>query len=335
MSQARKNIDVVTLGEPLIVLRAPPYSTLENSRVLELLVGGSEANVAVGVARLGMKSAMIGKVVNNPFGRTFVNTIRGFGVDVSGIVLASEGKTAFMFVELGAHPRPSRTIYDRKGSVTSTLQSSEVNWSLVRRAKVLHLTGITLALSEQCVRVVTKAIEEAKSAGTRISFDVNYRSEMWAKEEAARVLEKVLTSVDVLTITQKDAQILFDLKGRPRQILGKLKERFRSDVVTLTLGEMGAISYQKEFRVGRRYEVSRLNRYGAGDSFVAGFLYGYLNEGVQMGLDYGSAMAAIKLTVPNENLPLISKQDVDDLIRRGRRVDPEHSVPTGAFEVSR
>jgi len=331
----KKSIDVVTIGEPLIVLRPPLYHTLEEATTLELLVGGSEANVAIGASRLGLKAAMIGKVVGNAFGRTFVNTIRGFGVDTSGIVWSPKGKTAFMFVELGAEPRRNKTIYDRAGSVTANLKPSEVDWDLIRKSRILHSTGITLSLGPHCAETLAKAIAEAKRGGTLVSFDVNYRSQMWSADRASRAIGEVLGRVDILTITRKDAARLFHITGPPEEVVKALKKRFGNPVVVLSLGELGAVGHDGRIIRSKAYRVNVVNPYGAGDSFVAGLLYGCLNGSLKTGIDYGCAMAALKLTIPNENFPLISRDDVEELLRRADKGSSEYDTPSTSSEIVR
>lgn len=307
-------VEVVTIGETMLMLTPPPFHLIENCENFRVMIGGSEANVAIGLERLGMRSGWISKMVDNSLGRRIVNEIRGYGVDVSRVVWTSEGRVGLFFVEFGVKPRPSKTIYDRSGSAVTTLKPEEVDWEYVKQARVLHQTGITPALSRTCEKLTLKAAEKAREMGVKNSFDVNYRSLLWKPEEMRKTLSRILPYVDILISTLKDAYILTEDKLPPEETAAKLKKDYGSEVVVITLGEKGSLAINDKVYYGRSYRLREVNRLGTGDAFDAGFIYGYLKGGVQNGLDYAAAMAALKFTVP-QNIPLISKEDVENLIR--------------------
>jgi len=306
--------EVVTIGETMLMFAPPPFHRIEYADIFMAMIGGAEANVAIGLQRLGVSSAWISKLVDNPLGRKILNTIRGFGVDVSRVVLTKEGRIGIFFVEFGAEPRPLRTIYDRKGSAITTFKSNEIDWEYVGHAKLLHQTGITPALSSCCRDLTLEAAEKAREMGVKNSFDINYRSLLWKPDEARRILDMILPNIDILISTLSDACLMLEDELPPETAASEMQKKYGCEVVVITLGEEGSIAKSDKIYRGRPYHSTEVNRLGAGDAFAAGFLYGYLKKGVQAGLEYGGAMAALKFTVPL-NIPVIDKEEVDDLLK--------------------
>jgi len=310
-----EKIRVVTIGEIMLGLRAPQTSTLEGASYLECLLTGAEANVAIGLKRLGIDSAWIGKMPENPIARGLIAQLRGLGIDTSQVIWTSQGRVGIMYIQLGVPPRVNQIIYDRKNSAASTLTPEEVNWDFVRKASHLHLTGITPSLSKKCIDVTKKAIEVAKKAKMSISFDVNYRSALWLPKEAAEVLKGLVKNINVVFINIHEAKTLFGFSGDPEEVVVRLKKSFGSEIVILSKGVEGCVAvYKDRIYQGKIYPVTEINRFGVGDAFNAGFIYGFLTGDIEKGLDYGSAMAALKLTLPHVNYPLITQREIEVLI---------------------
>jgi 2-dehydro-3-deoxygluconokinase len=312
-----KKVEAISIGETMLMFAPPPFQLIRNSDTFVTMLGGAETNFSIGLQRLGMSSGWISKLVDNPLGRKILDTMRGYGVDVSRVVLTKEGRVGLFFVEFGAEPRPLRTFYDRAGAAINTLKPEEIEWEYLGQAKILHQTGITPALSSCCRKLTINAAERARELGVKNSFDVNYRSLLWKPREAKRVLEDVLPNIDVMFSTWDDANLLLDDELSPEEAAVKLKKEYGSEVVVITLGARGSIARSRKTFRGRTFPVKEVNPLGAGDAFDAGFIYGYLRRGVQAGLDYGSAMAALKFTLP-VNIPVIEKEDVESLLRGER-----------------
>jgi 2-dehydro-3-deoxygluconokinase len=310
--------DVVTLGETMIRLTPKGFGRLEEAAELELRIGGSESNVAVALARLGLKSAWVSKLPVNPLGKLIARRLQSLGVDVSHVLWTEEGRVGVYFIEPGAAPRPSRVLYDRANSAASTLLPEEVPVSLLAESRHLHLTGITPALSDGCRQMVQRAIEAARAARLTISFDVNYRAKLWSAVEARAVLEPLLSQVNLLISTEADARLLFQTSGSAEEIAAALRSRFRAEVVALTLGGEGAVCCDGEIKRAPAFPVSEVDRVGAGDAFDAGLIYGYLNGDVAYGLQFGMAMAAIKHSIPGDEF-IASPDEVVALLQSTHR----------------
>src|SRR5262245_6230512 len=130
--------DLVALGEVMLRLAAPPPSRLEQARTLDVQIGGSEANVAAACARLGLSTALISALpADHAWGDRTVQELTGHGVDCAGVIRRPESRIGLYFLEYGAPPRPVRLLYDRRDSALSRLTVDEIDWSLVRGARLV------------------------------------------------------------------------------------------------------------------------------------------------------------------------------------------------------
>jgi len=319
--------DVVTLGEAMLRLSPPDTHRLEQTTSFDANVGGGELNVAVGVARLGLSSAWVSKLPENPIGRMVRNKAREHGVDVSDVVWSQSGRVGIYFLEFGANPRASSVLYDRAGSAVSTLAPGEVDWKKAfKGCKLFHVSGITPALSKSCADVTLEACKSAKAAGAKVSFDVNYRKKLWTPEEAAACMVPMMEFVDILITTEEDTAVVFGIREDSYQEVAiKLEKQFGFEVVAITLREdlsvlrnnWSTFAYSdKQFHESAKYSCELVDRVGAGDSFTAGFIYGYLTGGVQKGVDYGTAFSAIKHSIPGD-LNWATLEEVETQLKGG------------------
>ena len=305
-------VDVVTFGEAMVRLSPPHFQRLEQTQSLDLSVGGAELNVAVGVTRFGMKSAWVSKLPKNPLGYLIRNRAQEFGVDCSQVVWSGQERAGLYFLELGASPRASSVLYDRAGSAISMIKPGEVDWTKVfTGSKHFHMSGITPALSASASEVTAEALKAAKKAGCTVSYDLNYRKKLWTPAEAKRIQEPMMADVDVLITTEEDTNVVFGIEEKDYEAAAeKLARTFKFKIVAITLREdvsvwknrWTAIAYHdgKVFR-DRKYDVEIVDRVGAGDSFTAGFLYGWLKlKDIEKGVQYGNAFSALKHTLPGD-----------------------------------
>jgi len=160
--------EVVTFGEAMIRLSPPHFQRLEQTVTLDVQVGGGELNVAVGVARLGLKSAWVSRLPQNSLGHLAENRARQAGVDTSHLVWTAdaESRMGLYFLEFGAAPRASAVLYDRRNSAISTIRPGEVNWKRVMEgARWFHTSGITPALSDSAAAVTREPYRRQSRRG--------------------------------------------------------------------------------------------------------------------------------------------------------------------------
>src|SRR6516165_5880535 len=168
--------DVVTFGEAMIRLSPANFRRLEQARSRDVQVGGAVLNTAVGLARLGRKTAWVSRLTDNPLGRLIANHAREAGVSTDHVVWTKDDRVGVYFLEFGAAPRASSVLYDRKGAAIAGVRPGMIPWSKVfAGARWFHVTGITPGLSSAAAEATRQALQAARTAGVQTSVDLNYR----------------------------------------------------------------------------------------------------------------------------------------------------------------
>jgi 2-dehydro-3-deoxygluconokinase len=307
--------DLVTLGEVLLRLSVPSPGRIETARSLDVQIGGAEANVAVACARLGMAVAWISALPQNPWGERVRRELSAHGVDCRWVRMEEGARLGLYFLEYGVPPRPIRVLYDRRDSAFARLSPDDVDWEPVRRARVVHLTGITPALSPSARAVSQRAVREARV----VSLDVNYRAALWSPEEARRWLEGALPAARYLFLGREEARVVLGLEGEPERAVEELARRVPGATITLMMGHEGSLTFDGGHlvRPSRRPAVQVVDPIGAGDAYVAGFFWA-MQRGrtLQEAVDTAAAVAALKCSLWGD-LALIGPADVEDAMAGG------------------
>jgi len=311
-------LDVITLGETMIRLSPPNHERIEFATQLDFKVGGSESNVAVALARLGLKVGWISKLTDNALGRKIENELKRWNINLDGLIWTPDYRVGTYYAELGSDPRPTNIIYDRKDSAFSHITSDELDWNYLSSCNLFHTSGITVALSQNCEKVVKACLEFMKEKNRLTSFDINYRVKLWSPEEAKTKVSEMLPFVDILLSSENDINLLFGKKENLREKCTDLLEQFPLRIVVLTRGPDPPFALDTEGIEywGKGYQPAVIDRIGAGDAFDAGFLYGYLTANLEAALSYGEAMSALKFSIPGD-FAIISRNEVEEFIRRG------------------
>jgi 2-dehydro-3-deoxygluconokinase len=267
-------LDVVTLGEGMILLIALSQGRMRHVHLFQRSFAGAELNVAIGLVRLGLQAGWISQVGADEFGAYLLAQIRGEGVDVSRVRVDPEAPTGVYFKEF-RRPGETHVWYYRRGSAASRLAPDGVDWDYVRSAKIVHLTGITPALSDSCAATVRRAIAEARAAGVQVSFDPNIRLKLWTADAARRFILDILPQVDIILPGLDEARLLVG-PGEPEALCRRLLEKGPS-VVGLKMGAAGAVAADAAgVYFASAPSVTVVDTIGAGDGFAAAFLACYL-----------------------------------------------------------
>ncbi|MEV1022180.1 sugar kinase [Streptomyces sp. NPDC050264] len=263
----------VCLGETMAQVAPADGAGLEHSRELRLAVAGAESTVAQYLADLGHRASWVSRVGDDPFGRRIVAEVASRGVDVSGVRADADAPTGVYFKDPG--PDGTRVHYYRAGSAASRMGPGDADRVDLTGVRLLHLTGITPALSEGCAALVRALMERAADTGTIISFDVNYRAALWSsKGVAADELCGLARRADVVFVGRDEGE---DLWGAPtaEDIRDHLAPR---GTLVVKDGPVGAVEFGAE---GREFVaapvVEVVEAVGAGDAFAAGYLGALLN----------------------------------------------------------
>jgi 2-dehydro-3-deoxygluconokinase len=327
---------VVCFGEIMLRLNPKGYTRFVQAGEFEASYAGGEANVAVGLANLGVNAAYITKVPAHEIGQSAVNELRRFGVDTTGMLRGGDRLGAY-FVEKGASQRASKVIYDRAHSAIAEAKPGEFNWdALLSGADWFHFTGITPALSDNCAALCMEALKAAKKLGVSVSCDLNYRKKLWTREKAGAVMADLMPLVDICIANEEDAADVFGIHAGGTDIAKgdlshegyvsvakQLTDRFGFKKVAVTLrssisasdNQWSGMLYTNGAAAvfGPDYPVRIVDRVGGGDSFGAGLIYAQL-EGWddQRTINFAVAASCLKHSIEHD-FNLVSVAEVEAL----------------------
>ena len=285
--------DVVTLGECMAVLYPPDPVSLDEARTLLIDIGGAEANLAIALCRLGHSARFISRVGDDPFGRRVRAVLSTEGVDTSALLIDPEAPTGVFFREWLADGA-RRVYYYRRNSAASRITPDDLTPAQFNGARIVHLTGITPALSASCAAACERAIELARAAGALVSFDPNFRPRLWSASQARDTLLPLMRAADILLIGHEDAQALLEVDSDDDALTAAAA--LGAQVVVLKCAERGARALANGQHVTTPACPVRqvVDPVGAGDGFDAGFLAGWLrgwslSDSLALGARIGAA----------------------------------------------
>jgi sugar/nucleoside kinase (ribokinase family) len=299
----------------MIQMNAVQTGPLRSVSLFEKHAAGSESNVAIGLSRFGNKSGFISRVGDDEFGKFIISTLKGEDVDVSQVKIDREMSTGVYFVQRW-YPVPPKsiTIYYRGGSAASRLSPDDIEPTYIGSAKILHVSGITPALSKSCSEAVLKALVIAKKHGVKVSFDTNIRKRLWTIEKARRTLTPMLSYVDYLFTDPNDAKILFE-EEEPKRICQKALQAGPSLIVVKMPDAQYVAMTKDEYVEKKGYQAPVVDVIGAGDAFAAGVLASLLKGlPLEKAISVGNAASALKVTVRGDFEALPSWEDVETFL---------------------
>jgi 2-dehydro-3-deoxygluconokinase len=299
----------------MALLRTRDIGSLRHVSEMVLGVGGAESNVAIGLRRLGIDAAWLGRVGDDALGERVTREIRAEGVDVRGVIDA-QAPTGLMLKERPSS-RSTAVFYYRTGAAGSRLRPDDIPPGWVEDADVLHVTGITALLSDSARDCVLAAVSRAHAAGVRVSFDVNYRSTLAPPHVAGPLLQKIAENADFVFGGVDELRLLYP-DGDAVDAAEHLVRCGCSEVV-VKQGAGGATAYSSAGVVDSPgFTVDVVDTVGAGDAFVAGYLSGLLHQlDVRGRLLRGNACGAMLCMTPGdwESSPTLS--DVERFCQPG------------------
>lgn len=311
--------EVATLGEALVVFDPTSRGPLRHVDTLRKRVGGAELNVAVALARLGHRASWAGKLGEDEFGAEILAFLRSENVRVSEVALDSEAPTGIYFKERRALDK-LQVHYYRSGSAASKTRFEDLDLDRLLSAGVLHLTGITPALSESCYDLTLRLMDEANERGIPVSFDANVRFGLFGARDPKEALMPLIEHADLLFLSAEEAGLL--LGGEEPEDVQRAARDLRPETVVVH-GDGGAFAVKGEDLFERSaYPVEAVDTVGAGDAFVAGFLSGEL-RGWDVGgsLELANACGACAVTVPGDAESMPFEDEVLALVWGTRGVE--------------
>lgn len=266
--------DVVTLGETMVSLRTATPLRLGGS--LRMTVAGSESNVAIGLARLGHSVRWGGRLGADEAGEFILRTLRAESVAVDTAVVVADRQTGLMLAERRIADM-SRVNYYRADSAGSTLSPADAAAALADGTRMLHVTGITPALSDSAAGTVRAAVAAARNLGALVSFDVNYRAKLWTPEQARWVLTDLARDADIVIASEDELGLVVPAGSDETGAAAELHASGVSQVVIKRGARGASVSTGGVWCHAEALAVTVLDTIGAGDAFTAGFLSGVLD----------------------------------------------------------
>ncbi len=274
-----KLYDVTAMGELLIDFTMNGQSGQGNN-LFEACPGGAPCNVLAMLNKLGRKTAFIGKVGQDQFGRLLKETIEELGIETKGLMLDEDIRTTLAFVHTFPDGDREFSFYRNPGA-DMMLSEAEVDYELIRQSKVFHFG--TLSMTDEPVRAATKkAIDAAKEAGCLITFDPNLREPLWKSlDDAKEAMEYGFQHCDMLKISDNEIQFISGREDYDEGIR-YLQEKYHIPVIFLTMGKEGSRAYYKDVRVEKAgFTVKAVETTGAGDTFCGCAINGLLKYGLE------------------------------------------------------
>lgn len=311
-----KKYDVLSLGEILLRLSPENNEKISRSNTFEKQVGGAELNVLSGISLLGLKTGMISMLPESDLGMFAKNRMGEVGVTDEYIRYDSEydSRLGIYYYEGGSFPRKPRIVYDRRNTSFYKLNAEDFPEEMYSSAKCFHTTGITLALNEKMRSNIKYMMKKFKEAGALVSFDVNFRSNLWTGEEAKLYIEEILPYVDVFFCSESTAKLTFNKTGDLKTIMKSFTDEYPISYVVSTqrtvhspkIHSFGSMIYnakEDEYYEEEPYEkIEVVDRIGSGDAYISGALYGLIkfNGDCRKAVEFGDACGAIKNTIPGD-----------------------------------
>lgn len=326
----------LAFGEIMLRLSPPGRELLLQTPKLDVWVAGAEANVATALARLGHEVGFVSAVPDNDLGRSAVASLRGHGIDTSGIQLRGD-RMGLYFVTSGAGMRATEVIYDRAYSAFADMAAKDWDWgALLAGVDRLHLSGITPALGPVPAEAALAAAQAASARGIAVSFDGNYRAKLWERWDSnpRAILHDLVSHADLMFGNHRDIALLL-----AREFAGEGEDRRReaTEVAFAAFPKLQTIAstarhvehvdlHRLSARIDTREAHAQtdevvlagiVDRIGGGDAFAAGVLHALRSGGsIEDAARTGLALAALKHSLPGD-ASLFRQADIDAYLAGG------------------
>lgn len=329
-----KSKKILGFGEIMLRLTPPNNQKIIQSDSFEAVYSGGEANVIASLAILGHDTKFITKLPDNYLGKKVISKFRSYNVNVEDIIIG-EGRLGVYYSEIGHGLRSTEVIYDRKYSAISMAKKEEFNIkNMLKGVGLVHLSGITPALSSNLKELIIDIVKECKNQGILVSYDSNYRSKLWSIDEAREVLEEVLPYIDFAFLGYLDMINILKFEDENLEFEERLKYHYENlfkkypnlrfaSCTKRTVNSINNNTLQGYLFDGNslfksnKYTFDILDRVGGGDAFTAGILHGVLNEMENERIvEFGTCASALKHSIIGD-INIIDEDTINSFIDNG------------------
>lgn len=314
--------EIITLGEPLVEFSSATEGILCSTSIFHQGFGGDTSNFAVSASRSGGSVGYITAVGADPFGDALIHLWKKEKIDVSAVQQMAQYKTGIYFIARrnGEH----QFTYFREDSAASRMTHKILPVDTIRKAKILHMSGITQAISNSACQTNASALSIAKESKTLVTYDPNFRTTLWDLDRARNVVHDTVPEIDILFPSYDDAVLLTGLKT-PEDItdfyLG-----LGAKTVVLKLGKKGTLlAHGKTVKYFPAFVVEQVDASGAGDTFCGAFAAEYThNSPIEKCICFAAAAAALSTTKIGcvDSIPL--REETIAAMKQGWKFEKHH-----------
>lgn len=268
-----KSVEVISYGEPLIGIYPPEGHSIGEDQPLSKTWGGDTSNFALALSKLGHRTAYLTRIGTEDFGASFIDIWQRGGVDLSLLQRDAVNPTGLYFISFEG--KKHHFTYYRRNSAACFIDADSIDWQMIRRARVLHLSGISQGISPNALEVSFKLMEFAKANDTLVSYDVNFRPPLWHREVARAVIRHTIDEyADILEVTEDELELL---GWNPDSFFHDLNRV--PGLIALKRGSEGCLLHQGDRTLEiAPFPVEVADTVGAGDAFDAGLIAGVLEN---------------------------------------------------------
>lgn len=315
-------MDVISIGEALVIFSPEKPGTLKFVDNFSKSVGGAEANVLIALSRLGFKTGFISTLGNDAFGDYINYSLKAEGIDVSQVKFDNHLPTGLLFKELFHNPNPNVYYYRNSAAITK-ITNSALNPEYIKSSKIMHITGILPALSDNCYDVTFKALQVARENNIIVSFDPNLRMKLWHdKEKARETMLEIIKYSSIIFPGLDEAEFILGTNNID-EICNKFHE-FGAKIVVIKLGKDGCLVSDGKNKIKvDGYQPHRIiDTVGAGDGFAAGFLAGILQKkSLKESGKMANAIGAMALMVASDSGGYPNETQLAEFMGESARVE--------------
>ena len=320
----------------MLRLSPPRFQIIEQAHKFDAVYGGGEANVAISLSRLGLRSSFISKLPENPLGVSAEQYLNRFGVTTEHMLYGGD-RLGIYFLEKGYSIRSSKVFYDRKYSAITTAKLEEFDFDTIfADADWFHVSGITPALNDELFKITKAALKKAKEHGLTTSCDLNYRSALWPFAVARKKMTELIEYVDVcigvepLELLDENGNDIKDRLPKPaklddyKDVILEIQKRYDIQYLAMTYRDVLSVNRNRlsamlsdgtNFYKADEIEVEIVDRVGAGDAFSAGMIYSLITGmDLQKAIEFATGCFAMKHTIEGD-VNLLEVSDIENFIK--------------------
>lgn len=310
---------VVTFGEALFRTSTLSGERLAQAQQMNFFLGGSELNLAANLNSLGVNAEWVSALPAGLTGQLIREKVTALGVRTSHCYDLNDPQVGWYLMESGSAPRPD-VVYHRNASALAKANDFKFNWAVILKdADLFHSSGITAGLSENLTTEVKKAMRTAKDMGVLVSYDLNYRKNIWSLESFVERQKDIFDRIDILFCAKSDLQLFFN-ESFDDDNFSSVFAKSKVQILVMTQRSpdnseygMTVVTAREKF-FSSKYKINAVDRIGVGDSAAAGFLKMYLTStDLSIAAEWAAIAGALKYGIRGD-MALLKEVDLKNIL---------------------